>query len=140
MELKRNTKTLRLETKLFVISLILSILIVRMLVSLFFTERTEVFRSISGLSFHHFHYGILLLMLSMFFMLFFKETKLIVIFAGVGNGLIIDSFIPSLLLKTDRVNEISAYNAGLFPTLVLVIVAVIIILFKNNLFRHTKPK
>ncbi len=81
MELKKDTKNLKVETNLFIISLVISILIVRILVNTLFTERTEVFRNISGLSFHHFHYGILLLMLSVFFMIFFKETKLIVVIA-----------------------------------------------------------
>ncbi len=134
------SKKEKIKTELFIIPLVLSILISRLMVYLFFTQRTEIFRSISGLSFHHFHYGILLLMSSVIFLIFLKETKFIVALAGIGSGLIIDSFIPSLLLKTERASEISAYNQGLFPTLILLVGVIIIILTKNLLIKHSKIK
>jgi len=59
---------------------------------------------------------------------------------GIGNGLIIDSFIPSLLLKTNRIDEITAYNRGITLTIVLLIIAITIILCKNKLFRHAIKK
>ncbi|MGV8142827.1 MAG: hypothetical protein ACP5NS_04325 [Candidatus Pacearchaeota archaeon] len=136
MELRKNTKELKSETHLFIFFFIISILFARILVYTLFTERTALLRSVSGLSVHHFHYGILLLILSTVFMIFFKETKLIVSLAGIGCGLTVDSFIPSLLLQTERAQEIIAYNKGIFPTIVLTIVILSVILFRKFLFKH----
>lgn len=131
MEFKK-TDHVRIKTNIFILYLIGTIIISRTVASLYFTERTEVLRAISGLSFHHFHYGVLLLMLSVFFMIFFKENNLIVAVAGIGNGLVIDSFIPSLLLKTERISEISAYNRGAISTAIFLTAIVIIILLKEH--------
>ena len=66
-------------------------------------------------------------------LLFYRKNDLIFILSGIGIGLTLDSFIPSLLLKTERIMEINAYNIGLMPTIVLLTGIVIIVLLINNI-------
>lgn len=87
-------------------------------------------RSVLKLHWHHLHWGIVLILTGTMLLLLSGKITSVIVLLGIGLGLIIDLFIPSLLLKTDRERELEAYRSSLIPTLILaaLIVTVIIIL------------
>jgi glycosyltransferase involved in cell wall biosynthesis len=113
------------ELKLFLVSLIIPAIIYRVVISLS-SNTVSPLRTLTGLSFHHLHYGIILLTISLLILLFNKKNKLTFILSGIGFSLTLDSFIPSLLLKTERGMELVAYNRSLLFTVILFIVVILI--------------
>lgn len=112
----------------FGLAMIVPVAFYRTLVALFFTREGSPLRTLAGLNVHHMHYGIVALVVCVLLLLFWRRTLLTIIIGGVGIGLVLDAFIPSLLLSTTREQEIAAYTRGLVPTLVLV-VAVLMVAF-----------
>lgn len=78
-------------------------------------------RSILKLRWHHLHYGAILTLIGVSLLLIFTKSILAIILIGVGLGFIMDLFIPSLLLETDRETELVIYKRSLIPTIILFI-------------------
>lgn len=78
-------------------------------------------RSMLKLRWHHLHYGILATFAGVVLLLFSFKNTAVVILLGVGSGLIMDLFIPSLLLKTDREEELTVYKKTFFSTAIIFI-------------------
>lgn len=76
-------------------------------------------RTKTRLNWHHLHFGIVLVLIGNLLLLAKGESPLVTGFLGVGSGLIVDLFIPSLILKTDRREELVIYRNSLKATLVL---------------------
>ncbi|MBP6060581.1 MAG: hypothetical protein KA515_01075 [Candidatus Pacebacteria bacterium] len=87
-------------------------------------------RSITKLGWHHLHWGIIMILFSAVFLVLFGKNLSVIILLGVGLGLVMDLFIPSLQLKTNREEELAIYSDSLFPTILLglSIVAIIVLL------------
>ena len=85
-------------------------------------------RSLLKLRWHHFHWGIVLIVFGTTLLLLYGKTTAVIILFGVGLGFIIDLFIPSLLLETDREKELVVYRNSLVPTLLLGVSIIFIII------------
>ena len=81
-------------------------------------------RKIIGLNVHHLHYGLILLTISILLLLFYKRNIFSTILAGLGLGLSLDVFIPSLFVKTIRENELLVYSQHLTDTLILFFIVI----------------
>jgi hypothetical protein len=88
------------------------------------------FRSAIKLRWHHLHMGVVLITVGTISLLLSNGNILTNILLGTGLGLVIDLFIPSLKLETNREDELIIYRNSLVPTLFLgaLIVAVIVVL------------
>jgi len=85
-------------------------------------------RSILKLRWHHLHHGIILIFIGVMFLLLYGISTMVIILLGIGLGFIIDLFIPSLQLETDREKELVVYRSSLVPTLILGILIIIILI------------
>ena len=85
-------------------------------------------RKLTGLSIHHLHYGLILLTISTLLLLFYKRNILSTILAGLGLGLSLDSFIPSLFIETIREKELMVYSQHFGDSLILFLVVVAVAL------------
>ncbi len=91
-------------------------------------------RSVLKLRWHHLHWGVVLIFIGTILLLLSGKTTAVIVLFGVGLGFIIDLFIPSLQLETDREKELVAYRNSLLPTLLLgalIIIMVVILSFLN---------
>jgi len=86
------------------------------------------FRAVTGLTFHHYHYGILIILLASLMLVFFKRGFFSIALMGFGLGSVFDSFVSRLFGGSNRVKEISTYNFSFTYTLILFI-AVILLFF-----------
>ncbi len=85
-------------------------------------------RTYSGLSIHHSHHGILLIIISSILLLFNGRTVLQIILLGLGLGLVFDELIDQLKTPGNRSEELALYNRTSRPTFILIglVIAVII--------------
>lgn len=91
-------------------------------------------RSVLKLRWHHLHWGIVLIFIGTVLLLLFEKNTTIITLFGVGLGFIIDLFVPSLQLETDREKELMVYRNSLLPTLFLgafVVILIIVLSFSN---------
>lgn len=86
------------------------------------------FRAVTGLTFHHYHYGMLIILFASLMLIFFKRGFVSIALMGFGLGSIFDSFVSRLFGGSNRIKEISAYNFSFNYTLALFI-AVILLFF-----------
>ena len=122
------------ETLYFALAFVAAMLWYRILlfiVPIYF--KRPLTRSILKLRWHHLHYGILFTLFGVIWLLFFNESISVIILLGIGLGLTMDSFIPSLLLETNREEELIVYKKSLIPTIILFVV-IIIVLFTLSYF------
>jgi hypothetical protein len=85
-------------------------------------------RSFLKMRWHHLHWGILLTLIATILLLFSGKTAVVVILLGLGLGFMMDLFIPSLLLETDREKELIVYSKSLIPTALLFLLTVAVII------------
>ena len=71
------------------------------------------------LRWHHLHWGIMLILSGTVLLVLLGKSALVIILLGIGLGLVIDLFIPSLQLQTDREKELFVYRNSLVSTLLL---------------------
>jgi len=77
---------------------------------------------------HHFHWGLPLATLGGILFIFETHTQLAALLLGIGLGMSLDEYAPSLFLKTERKQELEAYykalphTTGLFIMLFVIIV------------------
>jgi hypothetical protein len=109
---------------LFNISLILPLLFYRILVHLK-DGRVSYLRSLTGLQVHHYHYGVIFLIIAVILLIFHRISTLAIIFSGFGLGCVLDSFISSLFPSVNRLEEIVNYDSNLVPTIVMLLTIMI---------------
>jgi len=120
------------EILIFIISLLIPMLYYR---GLFYIAKDyfkkPFLRTKTGLQIHHLHYGILLVFIATLILLFLGKNIYVVVLLGLGLGLILDLFISSLIMKTNRRIELKVYKKTFTKTLILfgIIIIVIILLF-----------
>jgi len=107
----------------FSISMLFAIIFWRLIV--FFRKgKISILKEITGLNFHHYTYGIIILTIFLLLYLFYKQNNLIVGFLGFGLGTILDSFISRLFKSGTRAQEIANYNAHLGNSLLLIFIVI----------------
>ncbi len=112
----------------FVFSFLVGLLFYRILLAIIPHYFKKPFtRTTLKLRWHHLHGGIALIFLATFLLLFFGESDLETMLLGLGLGLSIDLFIPSLEMKTNRKQEMKVYRSSLRPTLILGTLIVMVI-------------
>lgn len=88
-------------------------------------------RSALKLRWHHLHWGIVLIFIGTILLLLSEKGTAVIVLFGIGLGFIIDLFISSLVLETDREKELLVYRNSLIPTLLLgfAIIVIVILLY-----------
>ena len=76
-------------------------------------------RAITGLTIHHYHYGLLILTFFLLLYLFYSKKILFVGFIGLGLGSVLDSFMSRLFSANTRAQEIFNYNINFWNTILL---------------------
>jgi hypothetical protein len=118
------------EILLFIAAFIFPFLYYRTLLFLFRKKFDRPYlREKTKLKIHHLHYGMIFLILASFILLFYGKNNYVVFFLGLGLGLMYDEFIPALIMKSNRKDEMNVYRKALIPTAImfLVIIALLII-------------
>jgi len=83
-------------------------------------------RSTLKIRWHHLHWGIVFALIGSVLLLRSRNITISsAILLGLGLGLVVDLFIPSLLLETNRDEELVVYRKTLFSTLFLAVVVII---------------
>lgn len=85
-------------------------------------------RAKTGLQVHHAHYGIILVLAGTLFILFSVKNLWVIGMIGLGLGLVLDEFVPSLLMPGNRELELDIYKKSLRGTIVLISIIVLVIL------------
>jgi len=114
--------------KIFILLLLIAFLYWRISVFVFYNYGDMGFlRETTGLNVHHYHYGIIFILIAALIMIFHKINGFSVGVMGFGIGSVADSFISRLLSNGGtRVGEIANYNEVLLPTLFLFGVIILI--------------
>ena len=114
--------------KIFILLLLIAFLYWRISVFVFYNYGDMGFlRETTGLNIHHYHYGIIFILIAALIMIFHKINGFSVGVMGFGIGSVADSFISRLLSNGGtRVGEIANYNEVLLPTLFLFGVIILI--------------
>ena len=77
-------------------------------------------RAITGLTFHHFHYGLVFILIAALLLIFYKVNSFSVGLMGFGLGTALDSFISRLFsFSSNRSRELSAYDSSFIFTLIM---------------------
>ena len=88
-------------------------------------------RSTLKLRWHHLHWGVVFLLIGNAILL--RSGSIAIssaVLLGLGLGLVIDLFIPSLLLETNREEELIVYRKSLLSTVLLAVgIIVLLVIF-----------
>jgi hypothetical protein len=104
----------------FVSFFVLALIYYRLKVYLFFNDGEISFsREITGLTIHHYHYGLIIVLIASLLLIFYKVNGFSVGLIGFGLGSVFDSFVSRLFSVSDRVREISVYNGSFVLTLII---------------------
>jgi len=76
-------------------------------------------RAATGLEIHHYHFGIMILTISLLFYLFYKQSNITIAFLGFGLGSVLDGFLSGLLESSTRIQEIMNYNFAFYISLLV---------------------
>ncbi len=124
------------EILFFIIALVLPHIFYRTI--LFTREKffdKPILREKTGLKIHHMNYGMTILLISITFLLFTEKNIYITTAMGLGMGLMFDEFIPALLMKSKRKDEMIVYKKSFKSTLVLFIILVILLIILSLLIK-----
>jgi len=112
---------------IFVSSLIISFIFWRLWLFVFYDEGEVSFlRGITGLNIHHYHYGMLFVLIALFLFMFHKINKYSVALAGFGFGSFFDGFISRLVGSSVRKIEIANYNQAFSSTILLFLIIILL--------------
>lgn len=110
---------------IFSISIIFSIIFWRAIVFIRAGE-VAIIREATGLAFHHYTYGILIVFIAALFLIFQKPNKLSIALMGFGIGSLFDGFISRLFTQSSRTVEIANYNLAFIPTTLLLGILILV--------------
>ena len=113
---------------IFLISFIFPLVFYRLIVYLR-DGKVSLLRELTGFQVHHYHYGILFVIIAVILILFHKVSIPAIILSGFGVGAMLDGFIASLLPSINRAEEIVNYQITFIPSLILFLGVVLIVLF-----------
>ena len=86
-----------------------------------------ILREKTGLKIHHMHYGMIVLLIAITFLLFIEKNIYITTAMGLGMGLMFDEFIPALLMKSKRKDEMIVYKKSFLPTLIMFAILIMLL-------------
>jgi|TARA_B100001971_G_C18070032_1_gene472581 hypothetical protein len=104
---------------IFGISFLIPLIYYRLLILFLPKNYIPTLRELTSLNLHHLHYGIIIITITILLLLFYKINTFSTILSGLGLGLIVDTFIPSLFLDTVRENELLVYSQHFTGTIIL---------------------
>lgn len=105
---------------IYVLSFLVGTLWFRLLFYIFPKHFKRPFiRSATRLRWYHLHFGIIMILSGVVYSILFERNTFLLIWLGLGSGFIIDLFIPSLELPTNRQKELILYSKTFLPTLFL---------------------
>jgi len=109
----------RIRLLVFVASFALAFIYWRLMVFLKYNDGSVSFlRELTGLTIHHYHYGLLIILISALMLIFYEANWWSVGLMGFGLGSTFDSFISRLFsFSSDRIVEISNYNYSFIFTI-----------------------
>jgi hypothetical protein len=119
----------------FLLVMFLTIVVIR---SLVFIKNFNP--SLFGFEFHHFDYGLILLIITILLLLFGKRKYNFYLFlAAISLGLIVDDvwFIRSNILDPG-INETLIYNTTLLPAFIIFILVILVIILIHSFFSSKK--
>jgi hypothetical protein len=77
-------------------------------------------RQITGLTIHHFHYGLIFILIAALLLIFYKINWTSIGLMGFGLGTTLDSFVSRLFsFSSVRTREVATYNSSFLFTLML---------------------
>lgn len=85
-------------------------------------------RTKTGLQIHHAHFGIIIVLTAAMMILFGEKSIYFFGVLGLGLGLVMDEYIPSLYMPGDRPLELKVYKESLGKTFYLFLVFIILVL------------
>jgi len=117
----------------FILFFVIAFIYWRIYVFLLFNKGdVSFFRAMSGLSIHHYHYGLLIILIASLLLIFHKVNGVSIGLMGFGLGSVFDSFVARLFPSGGtRVGEIINYNQSFSMTS---LVFMIIILLSVNFY------
>jgi len=122
---------------IFCLGFILAFIYWRLKVFFYYQEGGIPFiREITGLTIHHYHFGVLILTIFLLLYLFYEKNNIFIGLIGFGLGSILDSFTSRLFKADTRVQEIINYQMNFYNTLFIfgiVIIFGVILYLANNI-------
>ena len=115
----------------FWVTLVVTIFLVRLSVQ-FYNPNPVFF----GLEFHHFDYGVILLLITSKLLLFGsqKYENLYLVLAAVGSALIIDGYLALRLAVVENHEiQLQVYNSTTTSVVIAVVVSTLVLLFINSI-------
>jgi|TARA_Y100000034_G_scaffold126700_1_gene178323 hypothetical protein len=113
----------------FVVFFLVALVYYRLKVLLVYGDGEVSFlREVTGLTIHHYHYGLIIVLIASLLLIFYRVNGFSVGLMGFGLGSVFDSFVSRLFSVGDRVREITVYN-GSFVLTIIVFVNVVILSF-----------
>ncbi len=120
---------------IFCISMLTAFVFWRLIVVL---KKGEIsfLREITGLNFHHYTYGILIIFIASLIFIFHKPEKYSIALMGFGLGSSFDGLISRLFSESIRTIEIINYNKAFTPTIFLFIILIMVSWFFYFIFKN----
>ncbi|MFH1607640.1 MAG: hypothetical protein ABIA78_00750 [archaeon] len=106
------------------------------LVVFFRQGEISILRGATGLNLHHYHYGILFILIAVLVFIFYKAEKYSVALAGFGMGSFFDGFVSRVSGNTVRATEITRYNEGFLLTSFLFVILMLFAICGYLVFRR----
>jgi len=113
---------------IFVIALLGPLVVIRVAIHLLMKRAHDITVAIQGVRFHHLHLGVLLIFAASLLFLFTGINIFSLGFLGIGLGLVLDEFIPSVLIPHQEPLSTKIYLSSLRGTIILFIAVVIVVL------------
>jgi hypothetical protein len=113
---------------IFILFFVIALLFWRLRVLFFYSDGNLPFlREVTGLTIHHYHYGIFLILVSALLLIFYKRNLFSIGLMGFGIGSVFDSVISGLI-KTNTIRgvEITRYNQSLHLTIFLFFIVIML--------------
>lgn len=121
------------EILFFIIAFVLPHIYYRILLSVRKKKKSSL-REKTGLRIHHAHYGMVFLLIAVIFLLFVGKNIYVTTLLGLGLGLMYDELIPSLIFKSERREEMIAYNKSFKSTLILFIILILLLILLSLIY------
>ncbi len=114
---------------IFTVSLLAPFIIIRGAIHLILSRKHDITAAAPsmGVRFHHLHFGVMAVFAASLVLLFTGKNIFSVGLLGIGLGLILDEFIPSLLVPHQEPEASKIYLSSLRGTLILFVSVVAVV-------------
>jgi len=124
---------------MFILFFVIAMIFWRLRVLFFYSDgRLPLLRAITGLTIHHYHYGVIFVLIAGLLLIFYKKNYFSIGLMGFGLGSVFDSVVSGLV-KTNTVRsvELIEYNQNflltIFLFLIVIILSVIFYIFSKSI-------